>query len=253
MSRPDAVVGRQRVPSATRRHRRGASGARVFGGAAPPRRSRRRARAVSASNWRALADGAPTPRAAVRVCVDAPDLENMLLLPAGVKYKPARSAVKVPLARSASATRFGAGKACALRANRCACVGERVPDSATSLNARCPGVVNEHALSTNRSARCRAAVRQLLDREVVAVTPPAARAILPDAVFHADAVVHEDAPTRPERDCQVTVWPFPRSIRGSNWNFQTSPILLAGPTCRGRPVEAMLPSLWAGCGASATA
>ena len=30
----------------------------------------------------------------------------------------------------------------------------------------------------------------------------AARAILPDGVFHAHAVVHDDAPTRPERDRQ---------------------------------------------------
>ena len=112
---------------------------------------------MSASNWRALADSrADAASARARSASTPPTWKICSCRSAGVKYKPARSAVRVPLAGSASTTLASAqGSALAAPAETgCACVGERVPDSATSTNARCPpGVVNEHALSTTKRKR----------------------------------------------------------------------------------------------------
>ena len=42
----------------------------------------------------------------------------------------------------------------------------------------------------------------------------------------------------------MTVWPFPRSIRGSSWNFHTNPILERGSHLpRALQLRDMLPSL----------
>ena len=145
----------QRAPSATAALAATPGAGRAALRATSPSLDSWRARAVRlelAGVGRLRADAAS---ARARVCVDAPDLENMLP-PLRRRQTPARSAVRVPLAGSASTTLASAhGSALTASAETgCACVGERVPDSATSTNARCPpGVVNEHALSTTKRKR----------------------------------------------------------------------------------------------------
>ena len=143
------------------------------------------------------------------VCVDAPDLENMLLplrrrqIHTGAlrRQGPARR-VRVHNSRFGARERANRVRRNWLRVRR----GARARQRDVDERALSPGR-RERACAVDDEAEARdvaRAVRQLLDREVVAVTAPgiAARAILADAVFHADAVVNDDAPTRPERDRQ---------------------------------------------------
>ena len=184
----------------------GASGARGLRATPRPSLDSWRAGAVSASNWRALADSRADAASARARCASTPPTWKICSCrSAGVKYKPARSAVRVrspgprpPLLASAH------GSALARRNWLRVRPGERAARRSASTNARCPpGVVS--------SMRCRrrSRKREMSRGPFGAPGSPsrgrhgasiAARAILADAVFHAHAVVHDDAAARPERD-----------------------------------------------------